>query len=116
VPKLEPYQRQPASFDRFDEDDEEVEKENLDDDEEDEYSAKNNHQQEELKRKMRMLQDQQEEEERETSKIRKKPASVNLGSEPNVDDPYSSDETSYLIPILVAIGAFIPLLFCLCKL
>lgn len=30
-------------------------------------------------------------------------------------DPYASDDT-YLIPILVAIGAFIPLLFCLCKL
>merc|ERR1712127_873947 len=30
-------------------------------------------------------------------------------------DPYASDDT-YLIPVLVAIGAFIPLLFCLCKL
>jgi len=35
---------------------------------------------------------------------------------PRVADPYASDDSSYFIPILVAIGAFIPLLFCLCKL
>jgi len=33
----------------------------------------------------------------------------------NVENPYETDETSYFIPILVAIGAFIPLLFCLCR-
>lgn len=54
-----------------------------------------------------------EEEERESVK-RKRPTSKPV--EASVEDPYSSDETSYLIPILVAIGAFIPLLFCLCKL
>lgn len=38
------------------------------------------------------------------------------GEELHIVNPYETDETSYFIPILVAIGAFIPLLFCLCKL
>ncbi|XP_015510139.1 malectin-A [Neodiprion pinetum] len=37
-------------------------------------------------------------------------------SGPRTPDPYSIDDTSILLPIYVAIGAFIPLLFCLCKL
>jgi len=49
--------------------------------------------------------------EKERSKDRKyKP------SGPKVADPYASDDTATLLPLLVAIGAFIPLLFCLCKL
>lgn len=35
---------------------------------------------------------------------------------PIVTDPYAADDTATLLPLLVAIGAFIPLLFCLCKL
>lgn len=47
----------------------------------------------------------------------KKPRSVDEdGEELHIVNPYETDETSYFIPILVAIGAFIPLLFCLCKL
>jgi hypothetical protein len=37
-------------------------------------------------------------------------------SGPKVKDPYESDNTAVMLPILVAIGAFIPLVICLCKL
>ncbi|KOB69878.1 Malectin [Operophtera brumata] len=45
-------------------------------------------------------------------------ASINSkrGSGPRTPDPYSMDESTLLIPVFVTIGAFIPLLFCLCKL
>jgi len=37
-------------------------------------------------------------------------------SGPRTPDPYSVDDTAIMLPLFVAIGAFIPLLFCLCKL
>ncbi|XP_011506008.1 PREDICTED: malectin-B [Ceratosolen solmsi marchali] len=37
-------------------------------------------------------------------------------SGPRTPDPYDSEDSSILLPVFVAIGAFIPLLFCLCKL
>ncbi|CAG5117059.1 unnamed protein product [Candidula unifasciata] len=38
-------------------------------------------------------------------------------SGPRIKDPYAADDTSaMLFPVFVAIGAFIPLLYCLCKL
>jgi hypothetical protein len=38
-------------------------------------------------------------------------------SGPKVKDPYAADDTSsILLPVFVAVGAFFPLLFCLCKL
>lgn len=37
-------------------------------------------------------------------------------SGPQEPDPYEMDESSMMMPILIAIGMFIPLLFCLCKL
>nr|CAD7597439.1 unnamed protein product [Timema genevievae] len=37
-------------------------------------------------------------------------------SGPRTPDPYSVDDTSIMLPVFVAIGAFIPVLFCLCKL
>ncbi|XP_064109046.1 malectin-A-like [Macrobrachium nipponense] len=37
-------------------------------------------------------------------------------SGPRTPNPYASDDTSSMLPIFVAIGAAIPLLFCLCKL
>ena len=37
-------------------------------------------------------------------------------STPKIADPYAGDDTSTLLPIFVAVAAFIPLLFCLCKL
>lgn len=37
-------------------------------------------------------------------------------SGPRTPDPYSIDDSSVMLPVFVAIGAFIPLLFCLCRL
>ncbi|CAG0884549.1 unnamed protein product [Darwinula stevensoni] len=33
-----------------------------------------------------------------------------------ISDPYSGDDSSMMLPIFVAIGCFIPVIFCLCKL
>ena len=37
-------------------------------------------------------------------------------SGPKQDDPYLLQDTSFMLPVFIAIGAFIPVLFCLCKL
>lgn len=37
-------------------------------------------------------------------------------SGPKAEDPYALDDSSVMLPVFIAIGAFIPLLFCLCKL
>ncbi|XP_036329233.1 malectin-A [Rhagoletis pomonella] len=37
-------------------------------------------------------------------------------SGPRQPNPYSMDDSSVMLPVFIAIGAFIPLLFCLCKL
>lgn len=44
------------------------------------------------------------------------PAKNRNPSGPRTPDPYSIDDSSMMLPVFVAIGAFIPLLFCLCKL
>ena len=67
-----------------------------------------------LRRQQQLQLDEQEEESASSSKSRKKSFNDDASSE-TIENPYASDESSYLIPILVAIGAFIPLLFCLCK-
>lgn len=53
--------------------------------------------------------DSQEEEEEVVSRPRHT-------SGPRTPDPYSEESSSVMLPILIAIGAFIPILFCLCKL
>jgi len=60
-----------------------------------------------------MLNQNEQEEERV---INRKKSNLPPPTVPKVNDPYANDETSYVIPILVAICAFIPLLFCMCKL
>lgn len=55
------------------------------------------------------LDEVKEESEEKVSKTRRP-------SGPKQPDPYSMDDTSIMLPVFVAIGAFIPLLFCLCKL
>lgn len=69
------------------------------------------------KRMRREAMRQSLEEETERSSRAKKSNTPKIVPPPtlNIDNPYESDETSYFIPILVAIGAFIPLLFCLCR-
>lgn len=37
-------------------------------------------------------------------------------SGPKQPDPYEMEDSSTMLPVFIAIGAFIPLLFCLCKL
>ncbi|XP_055920200.1 malectin [Eupeodes corollae] len=37
-------------------------------------------------------------------------------SGPKQPNPYTMDDSSVMLPVFIAIGAFIPLLFCLCKL
>lgn len=37
-------------------------------------------------------------------------------SGPKQEDPYALDDSSVMLPVFIAIGAFIPVLFCLCKL
>ncbi|XP_022224479.1 malectin-B [Drosophila obscura] len=44
------------------------------------------------------------------------PDSKRAFSGPRQPNPYSMDDSSILLPVFIAIGAFIPLLFCLCKL
>ncbi|XP_037040186.1 malectin-A [Bradysia coprophila] len=45
-----------------------------------------------------------------------KPAKQRKTSGPRQEDPYALDDSSVMLPVFIAIGAFIPLLFCLCKL
>lgn len=59
--------------------------------------------------------DEEEEEDDTVNDSKLKP--LRRPSGPKVQDPYSTDDTStMLLPVFVAVGAFIPLLFCLCKL
>jgi hypothetical protein len=37
-------------------------------------------------------------------------------SGPKVIDPYTEDQSSSLIPLLIALAAVIPVIFCLCRL
>jgi len=59
--------------------------------------------------------DEVDEEERESAT--EEPKRRRRIAEPRVTDPYSTeDSSSMLVPVAVAIGIFIPLVFCLCKL
>nr|AUX81344.1 malectin [Brachionus plicatilis] len=99
VPKLPPYEPE-----QQEEDDDELESE-LDE------SFDNEEESEQInaRRQMRQVQEEQE--------TIKKPSKKKVYEfDEEVEDPYAKDESSYLIPILVTLGAFIPILFCLCKL
>merc|ERR1712079_315838 len=56
------------------------------------------------------------EEEAVTDQIKDSQGQNRNPSGPKARDPYENDETSAMLPIFVAIGAFIPLVFCMCKL
>lgn len=84
----------------------------VDDEEEDEDEEDD----EELVSSRRRRQQRQQQANGDSSDVPRKPKVKFTQTEDDVIvDPYASDDT-YLIPILVAIGAFIPFLFCLCKL
>lgn len=54
---------------------------------------------------------QSSDEEEEEDKSQKRPRTV-----PKVADPYESEDSSIMLPVFIVIGAFIPVLFCLCRL
>ena len=117
IPPLLPYEpEKPVGFD--DEDEEFVGKNKKssseDDDEVDDSIRERLRKQREAMQQN--LDDNDEEESKQRAQRNRKKSTIESTSEPVLDDPYASDESSYIIPILVAIGAFIPLLFCLCKL
>jgi len=59
----------------------------------------------------------EEEEEQEDDDQRWKKPRRHAAFDQKVQDPYASDDPgSMLLPVVVAVGAFIPLLFCLCRL
>ncbi|XP_030073850.1 malectin [Microcaecilia unicolor] len=61
--------------------------------------------------------EEEEEEEYEDGSNNKKTVTKNrVQSGPRTPNPYASDNSSLMFPILVAFGVFIPTLFCLCRL
>ena len=55
-------------------------------------------------------------EETKESSVNREAKKLRNPSGPKAKDPYESDDTTAMLPIFVAVGAFIPLVFCLCKL
>uniref|UniRef100_A0A4W3I8V5 Malectin n=1 Tax=Callorhinchus milii TaxID=7868 RepID=A0A4W3I8V5_CALMI len=60
--------------------------------------------------------EEEEEEDYEEGSEKKPPSKKKVKSGPRTPDPYASDNSSLMFPILVAFGVFIPTLFCLCRL
>ncbi|CAI9588867.1 unnamed protein product [Staurois parvus] len=61
--------------------------------------------------------EEEEEDEDEEGPSTKKQSNKNrVQSGPRTPNPYASDNSSLMFPILVAFGVFIPTLFCLCRL
>jgi len=66
---------------------------------------------------MKEHEDEEEDAEDDESRWRRQQRRHHAPVEPKVQDPYASDDTgSMLLPVVIAVGAFIPLLFCLCRL
>lgn len=60
--------------------------------------------------------EEEDEEERPTAPPAQPEKARKHASGPKVQDPYAhSDSSSYVLPIVAAVAAFIPLLYCLCK-
>lgn len=57
-----------------------------------------------------------EEKEEMPEDMSEKPSKKRKTSGPKVANPYDLEDTSFIYPILVAIGIFLPTLLCLCKL
>lgn len=57
-----------------------------------------------------------EKEEEEDVQVEKKSSPVRHPSGPRSPNPYDTEDSSKMLPIFIAIGAFLPLLFCLCRL
>ncbi|GFX81747.1 malectin-B [Trichonephila clavipes] len=59
--------------------------------------------------------DEKDEEEEEATQ-EKKASPIRYPSGPRIPNPYETEDSSTMLPIFIAIGAFLPLLFCLCRL
>ncbi|SPP82138.1 malectin [Drosophila guanche] len=68
------------------------------------------HQQQQIPQQPQQQQQRQEQSQSQTADSKR------AFSGPRQPNPYSMDDSSILLPVFIAIGAFIPLLFCLCKL
>ncbi|XP_018412879.1 PREDICTED: malectin [Nanorana parkeri] len=60
--------------------------------------------------------EEEEDEEEEGPSTKKQNNKNRVQSGPRTPNPYASDNSSLMFPILVAFGVFIPTLFCLCRL
>ena len=60
--------------------------------------------------------EEEEEEYDEGSNLKRQTSKNRVQSGPRTPNPYASDNSSLMFPILVAFGVFIPTLFCLCRL
>lgn len=60
--------------------------------------------------------DDDEDEYDDGSSVKKQANKNRVQSGPRTPNPYASDNSSLMFPILVAFGVFIPTLFCLCRL
>ncbi|KAM7332155.1 hypothetical protein ACRRTK_008863 [Alexandromys fortis] len=60
--------------------------------------------------------EEEEEEYDEGSNLKRQTNKNRVQSGPRTPNPYASDNSSLMFPILVAFGVFIPTLFCLCRL
>ncbi|XP_060646463.1 malectin [Drosophila nasuta] len=82
-----------------------------DDEDEDDYEVEEGDSQQQQQQQMPEHQQQQHHHQQQQQQS-KRP----VRSGPRQPNPYSMDDSSILMPVFIAIGAFIPLLFCLCKL
>ncbi|EDW03614.1 GH10409 [Drosophila grimshawi] len=84
------------------------------DEDEDDYDGEEQTQpQQNSQQQQRQAQQQQQQHQQQQSATQN---SKRIRSGPRQPNPYSMDDSSILMPVFVAICAFIPLLFCLCKL
>jgi hypothetical protein len=63
------------------------------------------------------LEEEEEEEDYEESTAKQTKVKRNLKtSGPQVGDPYAEDQSSSFMPLIIALAAIIPIIFCLCRL
>ncbi|KAH8419434.1 hypothetical protein KR222_011767 [Zaprionus bogoriensis] len=89
-----------------------------DDDEDDDYDVDEGDEQPQQHHQHHQQQHEanDEQQQRQQKFHKTEQSSKRVRSGPRQPNPYSMDDSSILMPVFIAIGAFIPLLFCLCKL
>ena len=63
-----------------------------------------------------MQEEKVEEKDEEPEESSEKPGKKRKTSGPKATNPYDLEDSSFIYPILIAIGIFLPTLLCLCKL